>query len=937
MNHLSLLSSRDNIIANNAENNRNPRLVYQSVTTAVYQLPLEDKGIKVILDRNSSDEQIIRKLLHEQYVSNFLPSSCRKRRVIDITSFERQPALTFKWDSGITVNDWIHIARIGPRVDLNVRIRAAMAIAKTLSDFHDGGVVYNRLTPENIVLEPVSSDFVATFIDFSGAIIYEEDNRFNVDAQFERQAKILDLKRLGLVLNDLLGGEEGALANLALDDGGGGESGTRSDPDSDRRKRGKHSTGAEGLPLYLASLISTLLKGKDGSTSSELFCYEYASSKDVYLDLKVLVESNSDSCLRKFNKLDGSAIMSQMRLHKGMFYGRQVQMSMLSTLCQLVFSTDKPLLAMVSGPSGAGKSTLANQIKKPFVDKGGYFIRGKFEKADRPDSVLSSALDSFFGKLIEADTTHVHQSTKWNIRDSIGNASGFIPNLQKWLAEEKDNHTEGIPLLPSKKKAAISSIRLKFLFCKIIGAIACKAHPVILFLDDLQWADEMTLDIIRMMMIDPDIHHFLFLGSYRENEVNGSHPLTKKLHDIKEQGTKIVTIKVGQIERECVNTLLSETLCIPPSLCQPLSTVVHNKCCGIILFIWKFLAYLHDEGLLLFSMTHRQWLYDLDKIRLEQIHQDVVLHITKHMIRHVSKRMQMGLKFAACLGPCFDGTVLEMAMKGDNSDAGGVAERAKATLEFCVNNGFFREVGPNRYVWAHDKIQQAAYDLIPLPKRDTFHLFVGSRIFINASPSELKDMIYIVVDNMNIGSKLIESKDQRHDAASLNFQAGEESLQASAFHSAAIFFMTGISFLEDESWETNYSLTIGLYDAASEALVVTGDFSKLSILIEKPLAKARSFEDKLNTYNNLIRSLAASSRYKEGIAMCLDILAQLGEAIPNDITADIYRDEALQVKQLWKGKSMDMLSLPPMTDPKKLVCSDMQHIVFQFKGCTQIS
>jgi len=132
-------------------------------------------------------------------------------------------------------------------------------------------------------------------------------------------------------------------------------------------------------------------------------------------------------------------------------------------------------------------------------------------------------------------------------------------------------------------------------------------------------------------------------------------------------------------------------------------------------------------------------------------------------------------------------------------------------------------------------------------------------------------------------------------------------------------------------------MCISFHATASEALVVTGDFSKLSILIEKPLAKARSFEDKLNTYNNLIRSLAASSRYKEGIAMCLDILAQLGEAIPNDITADIYRDEALQVKQLWKGKSMDMLSLPPMTDPKKLVCSDMQHIVFQFKGCTQIS
>ena len=183
---------------------------------------------------------------------------------------------------------------------------------------------------------------------------------------------------------------------------------------------------------------------------------------------------------------------------------------------------------------------------------------------------------------------------------------------------------------------------------------------------------------------------------YRENEVSLSHPLTGKLNDIQEQGVSIVTIKVGPMEKECINYLFSESLCLPPSLCRPLSTVVHSKTGGIILFILKFLKSLNEEGLLWFSMSSRKWEFDLKKISTKEISGDVVQHMTQLMTR-LSQRMQMGLKVAACLGPNFDAKVLEMARSDDDLDV-------KSFLESCVEGGFLRAITPDQYVWAHDQV-----------------------------------------------------------------------------------------------------------------------------------------------------------------------------------------------------------------------------------------
>lgn len=209
---------------------------------------------------------------------------------------------------------------------------------------------------------------------------------------------------------------------------------------------------------------------------------------------------------------------------------------------------------------------------------------------------------------------------------------------------------------------------------------------------------ECSLDLIRMIMTYPDIKHFLFLGSYRDNEVGLDHPLLEELSALQEQGISIVSVKVGPIEKEHVNYLVSDALCLPPSLCRQLSTVIHNKTGGVILFVLSFLKSLNQEGLLWFSMSSRRWEYDFDKIKAKSISQDVVQHMAVQMAR-LSKQMRIGLMCAACLGPSFDKDVFEKASE---------KEVEESFLLSCVEYGFLDLVDSNHYKWAHDQIHQAA-------------------------------------------------------------------------------------------------------------------------------------------------------------------------------------------------------------------------------------
>ena len=328
--------------ANVAPAPTSPHLVRQSERTAVYRR--HNQGFKVVRNPQPTEEEVLR-IFREQQISDFLPPSCRKRRVIDVTSFERRTALHFEWEEGSTLWEWLETAGADPCTDLSVRLRVATAVARTLADFHGAGVAYNSLASRDIVLAPFEAtggECVATFIDLSRALVYREGDVAKFDAATEKRMIEVDLRYLGMVLDQIFRAEGSAVqkeAEQGLQDALG-------DAKYSRQKRGKLHALGDGLPLYLGTLISALLdtSGRSGT------CYQ--NVRDVYLDLKVLAEDSHGRLSE--TRTDEARLRSRLHLG-GAFYGRQVQMSMLLHLFQTtVLLGSEPQMATIRGYPGAG-------------------------------------------------------------------------------------------------------------------------------------------------------------------------------------------------------------------------------------------------------------------------------------------------------------------------------------------------------------------------------------------------------------------------------------------------------------------------------------------------------------------------------------------------------------------------------------------------------
>ena len=245
---------------------------------------------------------------------------------------------------------------------------------------------------------------------------------------------------------------------------------------------------------------------------------------------------------------------------------------------------------------------------------------------------------------------------------------------------------------------------------------------------------------------------------------------------------------------------------MPPTMIEPLSSVVRNKTGGVILFVVNLLKSLHEENMIHFNLAALRWEFDLDKIMEKEISNDIINFLSQRIMR-LPQKIQTGLKVAACLGSSFDLAVFQKAnnMQGDATDE---------FVSLVTENGFLQELSPNQLTWSHDELQEAAYSLIPTNKREQAHMLIGTRIYLNTKRGEVHTMIHEIVRNMNIGMSQLDSQERKTELAQLNFVAGEQSQKSSAFYSAANYFMTGVGLLDD-NWQNNsYELGMKLFNAA---------------------------------------------------------------------------------------------------------------------------
>ncbi|MCI0604616.1 sigma 54-interacting transcriptional regulator [bacterium] len=592
-------------------------------------------------------------------------------------------------------------------------------------------------------------------------------------------------------------------------------------------------------------------------------------------------------------------------------YGRDKELETLLRSFDRVSNGAVELL-MVSGYSGIGKTSLIHEIYKPVVARKAYFTGGKFDQLNRvvPYSGLIQAFRELVRQLL---TENVDQIEIWknrllnSLRSNAQIIIDVIPEVELILGKQP----------PVAELGPVESQnRFNLVFQNFIRNFAKPEHPLVIFLDDLQWADSATLKLLQSLVNNPDISHLFVIGAYRDNEVSPSHPLIRTLAEMQNGGAELNQILMRALAMPDLNQLIADTIKCKKRASAPLAHLVMSKTLGNPFFVTQFLKALHQEDLIYFDYASGQWKFLLDQIRNIDM-TDNVVDLMARKLQTFSSETRHALILAACMGNRFDIDTLSVVSEQS-------IEQTRNQLWEAILNGFLVPLDQNEsfsrlYKFLHDRIQQAAYDLIPHDKKAEVHLKVGELMLAGNQEAELDEKIFEIVNHMNLGSALIESDQKRFHLAGLNLQAGRKAKSSTAYEAALGYFRAGINLLNQDSWSLHYDLTFDLYLQSAECEYLCGQFDRaeqsfdlLLKEVESPLGKAKVQTLRILQYENV-------SRYQDAIRVGHEALQLFGLSFPKD---RLEKRAALQkeisaIDALVGDRAIQsLIDLPEMTDPQ---------------------
>ncbi|MDC0676285.1 sensor histidine kinase [Sorangium atrum] len=584
-------------------------------------------------------------------------------------------------------------------------------------------------------------------------------------------------------------------------------------------------------------------------------------------------------------------------------YGREDDAAILLRAFDRLVATGSPELVLVSGYSGIGKSTLVHELYRPIVRERALFLSGKFDqyKRDIPYATLVQAFRELVLEILAEAEDRIAAWRQWLLGALGSNGQlivDVIPQIELIIGRQPP-----VPELPP----AEAQHRFRVVFRHFIGVFARQEHPLALFLDDLQWTDSASLELLRDLVTHPETRHLLVIGAFRDNEVTSSHPLMLALDHVRNEGTRISAIVLGPLSREDLAALVSDALHCRREDAAPLSRLIHEKTGGNPFFAIQFLTELHEERLIEFDEGAEAFRWDVARIRGKGFTDNVIDLMVGKLVR-LSPRTQRALKQLACLGNTAEVALLTIVH-------GGSEEDVHADLRDAAREGLaFRLDGT--YKFLHDRVQEAAYSLIPEGERAAAHLGIGRLLASRTPPEELEEKIFEIVNQLNRGAALLTSREERERAAELNLIAGKRAKGSTAYASALKYLAAGAAFLEEDSWDRRYDLAfaLALHRAACEFL--TGELGAAEERLSELARRARSTVDvaavtfaRVDLYTTLDRSELA-------VEICLEYLRRIGvDWSPHPTDEEVRQEYERMWQKLGSRPLEEILDLPPMTDP----------------------
>ena len=613
-------------------------------------------------------------------------------------------------------------------------------------------------------------------------------------------------------------------------------------------------------------------------------------------------------------------------------YGREAEVATLMDAFDRVSSGTTEMM-LVSGYSGIGKSSLVNEIHKPIVRQRGYFIAGKFDQFKR--NIPYASLIQAFQDLIRQLLTENSEKIAFWKRKLL---DAFSPNAQVMIdvIPEVELIIGKQPPVP-QLGATESQNRFNRVFKQFIHVFSKREHPLVLFLDDLQWADSASLKLIQLLMSDPHSQYLLMIGAYRDNEVSAAHPLMLTLDEMHSAGVRMNAIALRPLEVAHINQLIADTLGGAFGRTEPLAELVLSKTHGNPFFLNQLLTSLNQDNLLSFDFQSGCWQWDIEQIQGMAIADDVVeLMISR--IQKLTEPTQQVLKLAACIGNRFDLDVLALVSEQSTvTTATDLWPALQAGLILPLSNAYKIPLvvsGPwpaidsdlqltITYRFLHDRVQQAAYTLIPEERKKAVHLSVGRLLLKSIEPEELEEKVFDIVNHLNVSAKLLTSQTEKYELAEFNLMAGKKAKVSTAYAASLKYITSGIKLLPNDAWDSHYELTFSLYKERSECEYLCGNFERAEELFCILKNKARSNLEKADVYNIQMVVYANLNKYTDGINLALEGLRMFGCNLPEteEECQTATEVELQEVRSnLINRNVVDLIDLPEMVDPNKKAC-----------------
>ena len=592
-------------------------------------------------------------------------------------------------------------------------------------------------------------------------------------------------------------------------------------------------------------------------------------------------------------------------------YGRAREVDTLLASFDRIVESGTPELVLVSGYSGIGKSSVVNELHRVLVSPRGLFASGKFDqyKRDIPYSTLAQAFQSLARPLLGKSEDEL-ASWRHALLEALGPNGRLIvdlvPELKLIIGEQPP-----VPELPPQQAQG----RFQLVFRRFIGVFARPEHPLALFLDDLQWLDAATLDLLEDLLTRPDVQHLMLIGAYRGNEVNSAHPLMRKLEAIRKAGARVQEIILAPLAREDLGRLVAESLRCEPARAAPLTQVVHQKTGGNPFFAIQFISALAEEGLLAFDHGGGRWSWDPNRIHAKG-YTDNVVELMAGKLNRLPLQTQKALQEFACLGNSTETSTLSIVHGTSEEEVHSDLWEA-VRLEFIV-----RLKGSYKFV--HDRIQEAAYSLIPEELRAEAYLRIGRRLAAHTPPEKREEAIFEIVNPFNRGAALITSRDEREQLAELNLHAGERAKASTAFAAALKYLIAGAALLRDDCWERRHELAFALELHRAECEFLTGELAAAAERLTMLLSRAANTVERATVACLRVDLYTTLNQSDRAVAVCLDYLRSMGVEWPPHPTEEEGRREYERIwSQLGSRAIEELIELPLMSDPVSLATLDV--------------